>query len=190
MTVTVPFVLWSRSIGLLLGQGKGLDSLGNKLLVFSFLFKLPLSWKLLSVEDDCFGLSGLCCQIIFVSKYQERIKCLFICMLFSSILLNWVCLPNNLLIYNWDDTTFSSKNCLLQKVHLFCLFGNYSNNINKPLLQHHSSQMCFYWRILNFYNGKDMENIFFIWKTQMERGYIINYPLCHYTNFHFSIGSF
>lgn len=135
---------------------------------------------------------GLCCQVIFVSKYQERIKCPFICMLFSSILLNLVCLCNNFLIYNWGNITFSSKNCLFPK-GLFFSFGNYGNNsnINKPLLQHHGSQVCFYWsRILNFYSGKDMENIFFIWKAQMERDYIINHPLCHDTNFHFPLGLF
>lgn len=57
VTVTVPFVLWSKSIDLLLGQDKGLDSPENKLLVFPLLFKLPLSWKLLAVEDDFFFMS-------------------------------------------------------------------------------------------------------------------------------------
>lgn len=67
MMVTIPFVLWSRSIGLLLGQDKGLDSPENKLLVFPLLFKLPLSWKLLAAYDDFFYVFviGLCwCQNI------------------------------------------------------------------------------------------------------------------------------
>lgn len=65
VTVTVPFVLWSKSIDLLLGQDKGLDSPENKLLVFPLLFKLPLSWKLLAIEDDFF--LCLCHQAMLVS---------------------------------------------------------------------------------------------------------------------------
>lgn len=61
MTVIVPFVLSNRSIGLLLGQDKGLDSLENKLFLFFLLFKLPLSWKLLAVEEFFFlSLSSSC----------------------------------------------------------------------------------------------------------------------------------
>lgn len=71
MTVIVPFVLSSRSIGLLLGQDKELDSLENKLFLFFLLFKLPLSWKLLAVEEFFFC---LCHQAVLMSKYLERIK--------------------------------------------------------------------------------------------------------------------
>lgn len=60
MTVIVPFVLSSRSIGLLLGQDKGLDSLENKLFLFFLLFKLPLSRKLLAVEEFFLSLSSSC----------------------------------------------------------------------------------------------------------------------------------
>lgn len=56
-TITATFVLWSRSISLLLGQ--------DKLLVFLLLLKLPLSCMLLHIEDDFFfmPLSSSCVDV-------------------------------------------------------------------------------------------------------------------------------
>lgn len=76
-----------------------------------------------------------------------------------------------------------------------CSFGNSyhnnSSNTNKPLLQHHNSQMCFYWsRVLNLYSGKDIFHVSFIWKARVERNYIRNHPFCHDTDFHFPWGLF
>lgn len=88
-------------------------------------------------------------------------------------------LPSLLRTTSFEKDTFSFGN-----------YGNNSSNINKPLLQHHSSQMYCYWsRILYFYSGKGRENVF-IWKAQMERDDIVNHPLCHDTNFHFPLGLF
>lgn len=97
MMVTVPFVLWSRSIGLLLGQSKRLGSLGNKLLVFSLLFKLSLSSKL-PVEDDffwsslssyfCVKISGKDKMLVYLYVVQQHLAEFGLCQSFN-ISLGW-----------------------------------------------------------------------------------------------------
>lgn len=205
MTVTVSFVLWSRSIGLLLGQDKGLDSPENKLLVFPLLFKLLLSWNLLAIEDDffyvfvCVGvrISGTDKIPIYLYIVQEHLSWI------------WLVFMLIFLVYFWGAATISSNDCPsawqinrqlmkipFNKEGVVCSLGSSycnhnSNNTNKLLLQHRSSQMCFYWsRILNFQSGKHIFHISFIWKAWVERDYIRNHPFCHDTDFYFPLGPF